>query len=405
LKGTFLAQLFSFILMPIISRFYTEEDFADLGVYTRIITFVSAIATARFELSLPLPKSEYHSFLLYRLSLKISKYILIICLIVFVFFLLYLPFSFNFLFFSFICLASLYFLVFINLGTNWSIRKKDFKAISNQRIINSVSTNIFKILLGFKNLGGLGLVLATFLGYFISSFNFLKNYNYQNKKHNHSSIKTNLLVKEYKNFPLISLPHVLLDLGRDLFIGFVIVYNFDKSIFGSFAYAIMILTIPLSFIGNSVGQVFFNKCSEMVNSNKSISELMRKTYLTLFLISILPFVTLFFVGEEIFVFVFGQNWRVAGQYSEIMSIWFMINFIVSPMTNLPLILNRQKENLVFGIANTLIQIFVFGLLPFFVDSYKNDFESTLKIASFILTFYYLIIGYYLYKLSYKGRLV
>ena len=72
MTGTVLAQVISYALWPIIADYYNQSQMADFNLYMRVISFIGALATARFEMSLPLPKSDSHSFLLFRLSLKIA---------------------------------------------------------------------------------------------------------------------------------------------------------------------------------------------------------------------------------------------------------------------------------------------------------------------------------------------
>ena len=78
MTGTVLAQVISYALWPIIADYYNQSQMADFNLYMRVISFIGALATARFEMSLPLPKSDSHSFLLFRLSLKIAMITLLI---------------------------------------------------------------------------------------------------------------------------------------------------------------------------------------------------------------------------------------------------------------------------------------------------------------------------------------
>ena len=403
MSGTVLAQALSYAVSPIISRIYNESDMADLGLYMRIVTLVSAIATARFELTLPLTKSDYHSFLLYRLSLKIAKIILLSCSVLAFVYLLFIPFDSSIVSLFLISIISSFFIVFINLGTNWSVRNKEYKKISNQKIVNSLSSNGFKLIFGFLGFTHIGLIFATFLGYFLSSFNFIRDFIKIKKTYIFSKVKTYQLVKEYKEFPIINLPHVFLDLGRDLLIGFLIVYHFGKNDFGSYVYSTMMLSLPFAIIGQSVSQVFFNKCSELVNKNLSIVKLVIKSYVLLFLISIIPFSLLFLYGEPIFVFVFGKSWSDAGAFSEILSIWMMFNFIISPSLTLPIILNRQRENFIFGLIGTLFQLFSFGVLPIIWGKSHQSFINSLWILSISQTVLLVITGLFFLKFAIKGR--
>jgi O-antigen/teichoic acid export membrane protein len=381
--GTVLAQAIGYLISPILTRIYSTEEMGDMGVYLRAVGFIAALGTVRYEMALPLPKNDSHSFLLYKVSIKISLYILLACSILGVLYLLSQPFSwYQFGFVVFTLLGSMM-MIFINLGTNWAIRKKQFRVISISKMINAFTSNGLRWIFGLIGMGSFGLILATFLGFLFSCFSFLKDFKLLRSfyKRNHSPSKTAVLLKEYKQFPLVSLPHVLMDLGRDLLIAALIIYFFSKDIFGSFNHSYTILKLPLVVIGASIGQVFYNRCSEMVNQHQPIYALLRKTLILLFFLSIVPFGIVFFFGEDLFGFVFSEAWSTSGFYSEIMAVWLLFNFVNSPVSSIPMILNRQKEYFFLGLISTVLQLFGFGILPFLLGTDQEDFIHILWFVS------------------------
>jgi O-antigen/teichoic acid export membrane protein len=381
--GTVLAQAIGYLISPILTRIYSTEEMGDMGVYLRAVGFIAALGTVRYEMALPLPKNDSHSFLLYKVSIKISLYILLACSILGVLYLLSQPFSwYQFGFVVFTLLGSMM-MIFINLGTNWAIRKKQFRVISISKMINAFTSNGLRWIFGLIGMGSFGLILATFLGFLFSCFSFLKDFKLLRSfyKRNHSPSKTAVLLKEYKQFPLVSLPHVLMDLGRDLLIAALIIYFFSKDIFGSFNHSYTILKLPLVVIGASIGQVFYNRCSEMVNQHQPIYALLRKTLILLFFLSIVPFGIVFFFGEDLFGFVFSEAWSTSGFYSEIMAVWLLFNFVNSPVSSIPMILNRQKEYFFLGLISTVLQLFGFGILPFILGTDQYDFIHILWFVS------------------------
>lgn len=404
MTGTVFAQAISYLISPILTRIYSTEEMGDLGVYMRATGFIAAMATARYELSLPLPKNDSHSFLLYRLSLRIAVYILIACTAIGTVYLFTKPFDLNELYFVLITLVSSVFIVMINLGTNWSIRKKQFKKISNSRISNSFISNGLRWLFGVLGMGSIGLLLASLLGYVVSSLSFIKELFHLNKdyKGSVSKPKTYVLSKEYKQFPIVSLPHALIDLGRDLLIAALIIAFFSKDVFGSFNHSYTILKLPLVVIGASIGQVFFNRCSEMINDGKPIANLLSRTVWLLFAASIVPFTLIFFFGEPLFSFVFSAKWAESGYYSEIMAVWLMINFLTSPVSSIPMILHRQKEFFILGLISTIIQLVGFGLFPLIIGTSKESFVTILWFVSITQAIFLLFVVFITLYYAKKG---
>jgi teichuronic acid exporter len=393
MTGTVLAQIFGFLISPVLTRIYSPEQMGELNIYLRAVGFIAALATARYELSLPLPKSEQHAYLLYRLSFRIARNIFIACIIASGVYLLTIDFSRSAFWFILFVIISSIAVVFSNLGTNWAIRTKQFKRISFFRMSNSLINNSLKWVFGIFGFGSMGLLLASFIGSAVSSLPFLKDWFKIQKQYKafYSKPKTKVLIRAYREFPMVNLPHVLVDYGKDLLLAFFMVFYFSKEVFGWYSHSYMILQLPIALIGAAIGQVFFNKCAELVNEGKSTLGILKKTVRTLFLISILPFSILFFFGEDLFAFVFGQNWRESGVYSEIMSIWFFMSFMTSVTSTLPTILRRQKQFFVLGIISAVIQLFCFGLLPLVIGKTDESFITILYTVSIIQSIFFIYV--------------
>ncbi len=381
--GTVVAQAVGYLIMPLLTNFfYTDEDFGEWGIYMRLVAFVSTVATARYELSIPLPKHEGHSYVLFKVSLRIAKVLLLVTLLASVGYLVFGASNWNDWYFLGITLLSIFFVIYINLGTNWSIRNKAFKAISRQQMVNSIGANSFRLLFGWMHLGGIGLILGTLIGYAISSIWFIRDFVKlgSGPYRNYSRKKQRVLVKEYRDFPLVNLPHVTIDLGRELLVAGFIAYFFGKDIFGQFNHSYLILRLPLVVVGVAIGRVFYQRCLELINDGQSVVKLLKKTILMLVLLAIVPFALIYFYGEPMFSFVFGKAWAKSGYYSEIMALWSLMLFVVSPLSSLPLVLRRQKEFFLIGIVGSLIQLFSFGILPLL---WGTSTESWLAILTFV----------------------
>lgn len=403
-SGTVFAQLFAFAISPILTRIYSPEEMGDMNMYLRAISFISALATARYELSLPLPKKDEHAYLLYRLSFQIARNLLFACAIFAGVYLLVTRFDTATFWFIFFVLLSSIVLVASNLGTNWAIRTKQFKRISYARMSNSLINNSLRWLFGVFGWGSIGLYLASFIGYLLSSIPFLRDWIHIHKKYRpmRSTGKTWVLVQTYREFPTVNLPHVLVDFGKDLLLAFFMVAFFSKDVFGWYSHSFTILQLPITLIGAAIGQVFFNRCAELVQQGHSTLPVLKKTVTTLFLVALIPFITLFFVGEELFAFVFGENWRTSGVYSEIMTVWFFMSFMTSVTSSLPTILRRQKQFFVLGIISAAIQLTAFGILPLVIGRTDADFVTILYLVSFTQSAFFAYVLWRMFVYAQEG---
>lgn len=381
-SGTVLAQIITYLLSPVISRLYTPEDMTYLSLFTRIVAFLAVIATARFELAFPLPKRDEHAFSLYRFSIQITLIVTAIS------FLASIGLSFvhwsdpNMLFILMMVPFGILFLALYNQGMIWAIRTKNFKNISFSKVLSATFNSVTSVGLGMISFGFKGLIIAYVFGNFASFLVYIKSFFTTRANLKSFSLKGRkyAIAKHYADFPLINLPHVLIDLSKELFIAFYLIYTFEKDVLGLYDFSYRMLKLPITLVGISISQVFFKKAADLINDGKSIFPLVRKTFLILLGFSIIPFSLLFFIGSDLFAFVFGEPWRKAGEYSEIMAIWLMVNFLVSPISQIPILLNRQRSFFIlslFGSVLFLVSLLMGDIFP----SWNLSFEDILKIVS------------------------
>lgn len=238
-SGTVLSQLIVFALSPIISRLYSPEETANFSIYTRIIIFVSTLATARFESALALPRRNEHAFSLYRLIVQlilISFFVSIFLSIIYVLFglrnkdesFIYLMIPIGFVP-----------LCMMNIGNGWAMRLGQFKEVSRFRIVNSLSMNFSNVIFGYLGLGYKGLILGYVVGVSIPGAWFTRKYHLLKLKYKDFSRRKrkNIIGKTYIEFPKVNLPHALMDITRELLIVFFILLYFTKNELGSYDFS------------------------------------------------------------------------------------------------------------------------------------------------------------------------
>jgi len=401
MTGTIIAQGIGYALAPLISRLFTPNDVGDFAIFSRLTVLLTTIATARYEYSIPIAKNDDHSFHLFRLSLRIAFVSSAISVLLFFFyFLLYDKNSDNLIWGLFVVLTA-FTLVFFNIGTNWSIRNKQFTKISISKMTSSFGTNVSRVIFGFLNLGKWGLIFSFLIGSALSSLHFVADYikNKNNGRHQLSRKKMRILSRIYKDFPIANLPHALTDSLRDLLVAYMLTELYSKAVCGSFDHSFRMLRLPIMLFGVSMGQVFFNKISESIHTNKPILPQVQKMLLMLTGIGIIPFMIVFFIGGNIFAFVFGHEWYQAGKLSEIMAPWLFLNFITSPLSTLPLVLNKQKSFFVIGILLSFAQVVGFAVFPYFIGDMKTNVYAVFRYVTIGQVLISLISVWYFLKIA------
>ena len=160
-------------------------------------------------------------------------------------------------------------------------------------------------------------------------------------------------------------------------------------------------------VGTSLGQVFFSKISEAKKNNLELMPIVLKVTKYLFLISIIPFLLILFFGEDLFSIVFGSEWAFSGRLSEIMTPWLWINFIISPLSVIPLVLGKQRSFLIIGLISSVSQVASFYLFSLLFKGSTNQVEITFMISSWIqfaISSYTLFYFYFLIRKNDRQRI-
>lgn len=390
LTGTTIAQIIPIAVSPILSRLYSPEHFGVLALFTSIVTMAGLISTGLYESAIVLPKRK-----------KDAVNILALChLVLFTFCLILLPA----LYFSrdivtnllnnkiisdwlyLIPIAAL--LMGLNQTyTNWSIRNGKYKRLATNRVTQNITLATTNVGAGLLNMGVIGLIAGFLISQFVSSillfFNIKSSDSVKLKEINWDRVKLN--ANKYQDFPKINLFQVLIDTLQASLIVFSIKGIWGVAVLGLYAFMMRILRAPLNLIGGSISQVFFQKASETFNNKADLFSLVKKTMISLALLGIVPFSILIFFAPDLFTFAFGKEWHEAGVYAQLLTPWLFFNFIYSPLSQVPLILNKQKQSFVIGLIYNLI---IFGAIYFMgvngYDPHTTFITLSIAISSYLV---------------------
>lgn len=397
MSGTAISQIISIAITPLLTRNYTPEDFGFYTTFIAIYSLLCSFATGKFERVILLSNDNRNIVVVSSLCLFTSIIFSVVCFIL----LLISNISFDFSkwgiqvllikwlyiipFFLILYAVNTVFLTYLNY-------EKDFKEISKSRVIKTfVSTSVSVICIFFlKDMGGL--ILGEISGLFISTiylFPRLK-FLFQFKKEISSQFYS--FISRYRNFPLYNIPTDLLNNSSSQVPVFFLSPIYGVQVTGQYSLMKRMLDAPVSLFSSSVLEVFRQKASEQFINNGDCRSLLIRTAKNLALISILPFSILFVFGDDIFVLIFGEKWRDAGEYASIFSVFYFFKFISSPISYVFYIAEKQRIDFLLHVY-IFFSSLLFFILPKF---YTISITETLWMYSinFVLIYItYLILSY------------
>lgn len=271
---------------------------------------------------------------------------------------------------------------------------KQYKDLAKANVYKSIGGAIVQLILGFLKAGAVGLISGLIFSQIISNTKLFFNVKYLLKY-----IRKRKLIaigKRYKDFLFFSSLEVLANtLGYNLKRVLISIF-FDMKTLGFYSLTERVLNTPSSLIASSISQVFFQKVIEekMKTGKGTKTYFYSLKYLILFSLPIYTF--LYFFIEDIFTFVFGKEWYIAGIYAKILIPFFFISFISSAMSVILSAFEKVKQGLIINLT------ILISILTLFLFLKNVAFTIFLKWLSFLLSLEYAIFLYYYYLVAKRG---
>lgn len=357
--GTAFAQLITIILLPVLTRLYSPEDFGVLAVYLSFVALISVVSCLRLEIAIPIPKEDKDAVALFVLSLGSVVMITLLTAVGTILFsklidqatqgklegyVWLIPLS---VFFSGIYAALQY----------WATRKKAFSLVAKTRLSQAVGGSSTQIGLGYAGLGPLGLLVGQLVsmgaGILGLSRYFIKNSSSLLRDINVNELKS--VFKRYDRFPKYSTWEAFANSGAIQIPVILIAYYAVSAEAGFLMLAMRLLSAPMSLIGGAVAQVYLAEASEK-NYEGQLRQFTHNTVKALAKIGTPPILFAGVTAPFLIPIIFGEEWQRAGVLIAWMSPWFLMQFITSPVSMSLHITNNQKIAMLLQFFGLLVRV-------------------------------------------------
>ncbi len=382
MTGATIAQAISITISPILTRIYTPEDFGVLALYVAMVSIFASIGGGRYDYAIILPEKEEEAVNVFALSFVILVLFSMVLLLVVILFneeITSLFKSDEIGFWLYFIPISVFFTALFNFLTFYNNRDKNYKDIAMATVIKSFILVTVQLIIGFIKGGVVGLISGQIVSTFFANMKLLKNIIQTEFFLSKISIDKMILVaKKYKKFPKYQMPNAILNTFSSHIPIFIFSSFFLTSIVGFYSLATRILFAPLMIISSANSKVYNQSVTEIYNRNGD-----SYTFTISFLISLLkkiivPFVLIVLFAPQLFSFIFGEVWREAGIYTQILSPYILLNVMVSSVAFIAFLLQQQKKSLILSIIHTLL-----SLIAIFIGIYFDNIYISLALYMFV----------------------
>lgn len=360
--GTALAQGISLLFSPLLARLYSPSEYGMLGIMLATSNVLAEFIHLKYDRTIVLEEDK-----------SSAMNIVMFCLLSTVIFsiLFSIVSGISIYFFSYeIAYYSILFKILpplmLAMGTiivsnYWFQRNKNHYAIVYNKIVQMASITAVAIYLGYAKVEN-GLLKGYLIGWgVVFLFSLIQLYKTGVKIKEFDSKKIKLFLKKYKNFPIYNLFPSLLYVFAIGLPFFMVALMYGDTQGGYFNMCKQLLLIPCGFVAMAFSQVYYRRFAEAVEKRESLKPLMKTMLIPVFGFGFIVLTITVFFGVELFTFVLGDNWRVAGEMATIYVFAVIAQFLsIVMMIILPVLGLVRKESIFkLGYFSVVIGLFLF----------------------------------------------
>ncbi|MBC1357946.1 oligosaccharide flippase family protein [Listeria booriae] len=268
-----------------------------------------------------------------------------------------------------------------------NIRSKDFQSLTTSKIGQSWGTvgaqiSVFKI--------GEGLIIGDVVGRAISVTILIRHFFKHNRWQKINFQQMKKLARIYRQFPLFSTFSTMFNSLSLQLIILLLMRFYGSEVAGYYALTQKAIGIPITLIGIALSQVFY---SEVANKFSTERRAVYRLYTTLIrkitIFAVPAIVLLILVAPTIFSLVFGEAWRISGEFAQLVSGLFLGQLIFMPISQVLYATGHQKTQLAWDVGRCIV-VFA-GMLGLYHFGFSMEivllyFGCTMGLSYFVLGF-------------------
>ena len=379
-SGSAFATLLGILLTPVMTRLYPPASYGQVAVFNSISSNLAALSILAYHSALPLPKTKDKALALVQLTVVLSLGSFVLTMVPLLLFGNWiLPWLHVQQMGTWFYLLPALVLVF-NLTlvmSSWYTRTKDFRTRAGVDVATTVVGRVVTLGYGWLSHGQpAGLIigdvmtkLTSFVGLFQSGIHrevgeLWRTFSWQRIK---------AIASEYREFPYYVLPGGYVStLSAQLPIYFL-ASGFGSSVVGLYSFSVTMLEMPVHLTGSAMAPVFYQKASEVYNSEpERLKEITLSLYNKLLYLGVLPLGVLTVYGDWIFKVAFGARWEMAGVFTGYLGYYYIFKLTSQSTSTLYSVLGKQRYLL---LSNILLLVTRAAALA--LGLYLRDVNTTL----------------------------
>lgn len=340
------------LALPVLSRLYSPSEFGAYAFFLAIALPVAAVANARYEVAIPLPKEDSEARAVLRLCLYVSTGLSML------FFVLIYLFPIRHLA---LIEHSKYILpihVFSQSGMSavsyWLTRRGRFTAFAVVGIVQVVLTTGLQIACGLADFSVNGLIAGHATAIFVTFAIALMAVYFPKSTERYQPVRLSNVARMYRKNPIFLVPaHFINSLCSQVPTFFITGYH-GAGAAGVYHLAQQIVLAPSNLVGISVSQVFYPEAARHFGSKGNCMDIYGKMVRILTIIIVPLSLTIALVCYLFLGPILGESWQAIGAVAAILAIGNIVRAINGPVSGVWMIAEKQHLDLLWQVLYLIL---------------------------------------------------
>ncbi len=351
--GTAAAHAVTLAALPVITRLFSPEEYGAFAVLMAMLAMWSTLLTLRYESALFVAEDDQDTRTLLALCRVLTVAVSLLAL----------PILIALAAFDVADLASLPRLAFaasiafliasglFQARRAFDIREAKLTAVRSATIGRSVGSAAIKIAAGFLGVGASGLVVAEALAAWIGVW-LLDRRGTGTDSGTRNGAQMLAVARKYPKYPTVELPSTLIDSAGALLVLPVYAHMFGLKEAAFLGLAQRVVALPNTHIGRAIADVAQREMAEKLRANApgEIQLLLRSLVGRLAALGVVPLIAVMTLAPALFGLIFGDQWQASGTVAAIIAPWLYAAFVVSTVSRVLLVVQKQEYKLAYDLA-------------------------------------------------------
>ena len=262
----------------------------------------------------------------------------------------------------------------------WLNREKQYNILMKNPVINYSAAAAVSVVLGVAGMKQYGYYIGTTLGQVITLIHMKRRL--PKRMFCFSWNETRAAAVEHAEFVKYQMPAQITAQLRHQLPNLLIGSLFGETMLGYFSISQKLISIPINFIGQALGKVFYQTLAELKRTGRDVAAFVERNMTRSMKILFVPMILFAAFGDAAIVMFFGAEYAIGGTISRIMVFRGCFTFISTALTGIDIVLQKQKYSMLTCVFQT-----IFASLGVIVTYYSTQ---NIYVCTFVIVAVFIV---------------